>query len=159
EKIVPNSIVADGAHAASDRLKNARRTYWPISPGTIANACVDPSTARSAPMSRDRTANDRTAGVTTIHAAARAVVLSHSRAPVSTTEARQHLATARERHEPFVDRFDFPHPGGERQLALDPPPRGGGHLRRQSSILQQPPHRGFEPVAVAPCDHDAFDAV
>src|SRR5687767_1208515 len=72
ENKVPNSIVALCAQNASVRDRNARLKYCPISPGTSAQACVDPSIARSAPSTRARTIHEITEGVTAIHASTRA---------------------------------------------------------------------------------------
>ena len=65
EKIVPNSIVADGWQRARVRARKARRRYWPSTPGTIASAWVDPASARSRPSTRARTKNDASDGLTT----------------------------------------------------------------------------------------------
>src|SRR6267154_1910637 len=64
EKIVPNSIVADGAHRGSVRERNARLRYWPHRPGRSAQAWVEASNARSTPTIRLRSAHEQTDGVT-----------------------------------------------------------------------------------------------
>src|SRR5215203_1401178 len=64
ENTVPNSIIAEGAQYARVFRRNARRRYWPARPGINANACVDPSSARSFPITADRRWNDATAGRT-----------------------------------------------------------------------------------------------
>src|SRR4051812_11400039 len=79
ENNVPNSMVALCAQNASVRLRNARRRYCPARPGTSAHACVDPSSARSAPRICERSAHEITEGVTTIQASPLAHAFSASR--------------------------------------------------------------------------------
>src|SRR6185503_304826 len=64
ENTVPNSIIAVGAQYARAFRRNARRRYWPARPGINANAWVEPSSARSFPMTAARRWNDATAGRT-----------------------------------------------------------------------------------------------
>ena len=49
ERMVPKLTTAVGAQCAMATDRNARRRYWPGSPGISDSACVDPSRARSRP--------------------------------------------------------------------------------------------------------------
>src|SRR6186997_2698563 len=103
ENSVPNSIVALRAQKLSVWHRNARRKYWPIKPGTIAQNCVEPSMARSGPITSDRTCQEMRDGDTRTTATQWARSFSASRTP----------------HHLRVDAFDSAHATLERQLALD----------------------------------------
>src|SRR5438876_9035086 len=104
-------MVADRAHRGSVRERNARLRYSPDSPGRSDHACVDASSARSAPTIRLRSAQEQTDGVTSSQQIACATALS----------------ALRMGRDLFIDRLDAPNPRLERQLAFDPPPRIRGH--------------------------------
>src|SRR2546428_12849655 len=72
-------MTADRWHPASTRARKARRRYWPRRPGTIASACVEPSSARSRPMTADRILYEISAGTTIAVATPCAIALRSSR--------------------------------------------------------------------------------
>jgi len=120
EKIVPNSMVADRAHRGRARDRNARLRYCPDRPGRRAQACVDASSARSAPTMRLRTAQEQTDGVTSTQQIAWAIALS----------------ALRMGRDLFVNGFDTADSRLERQLALDAAAGIHRHRRRVRAIRE-----------------------
>ena len=81
EQAPRNRSTAVGWHSASVHARNARRRYWPASPGSSDSISLDPSRARSGPISSRHSPCQSRKGPTATRAASRAAALSHSRGP------------------------------------------------------------------------------
>src|SRR5579864_2888182 len=76
-------MTLDASQRASVFERNARRMYEPGSPGILASACEEPSSARPAPSKRRRRANEHRKGTAANNARPRADDLRASRMDVA----------------------------------------------------------------------------
>src|SRR5438105_1693546 len=155
----PNSITAVLSQNAIVCDRNARRTYWPTTPGTSERSCDDAWSARSRPRSRERTANETSSGATATCAAARAAALTASRNIMAAL--RQPLAGAPRmgRDELPVDVLDGGHARVERQRRLHAKPRAHHALHRLLALAQRVLDRTRERGDVAARHDQPVDVV